>query len=254
MARRDPLSLLAVAVLVAGLAAAVRWASRRPAEAAAEDVLPCAGAAECLPRPRTVGPQPMVLDEAAACRDAGYLCRGLEGPEGRARAFRWAESTALIRVRVPLPPGDAGRAREVQQAAMRGIRAWNGHPFPILVEDRDRGAAADFTVRWVLHPAGNELGQASTEWSSDGVSASLRVTGFRLSLSSPSSRQPLPARQIELTAAHEMGHALGLPHSDSPRDVMYPTNTARTLSPQDYKAMEALYRLPNGALIGAAGD
>jgi predicted Zn-dependent protease len=52
-----------------------------------------------------------------------------------------------------------------------------------------------------------------------------------------------------LTAAHAMGHALGLPHSDSERDVMYPRNTARNLSTRDFGTVDALYRLPNGAKI-----
>ncbi len=55
--------------------------------------------------------------------------------------------------------------------------------------------------------------------------------------------------QLRLTAAHEMGHALGLPHSDSKRDVMYPTNTATALTARDYRTMEALYALPDGAII-----
>ena len=59
----------------------------------------------------------------------------------------------------------------------------------------------------------------------------------------------LPPEQVLLTAAHEMGHALGLPHSDSRRDVMYPTNTARSLSNRDFRTVGALYRLPNGAVI-----
>ena len=47
-----------------------------------------------------------------------------------------------------------------------------------------------------------------------------------------------------------MGHALGiLMHSVSPRDVMYPTNTATTLSAQDYRTMEALYALDDGTEI-----
>jgi predicted Zn-dependent protease len=46
-----------------------------------------------------------------------------------------------------------------------------------------------------------------------------------------------------------MGHALGLPHSDSPRDVMYPTNSATSLSAQDYRTMESLYRLPDGTEV-----
>jgi predicted Zn-dependent protease len=46
-----------------------------------------------------------------------------------------------------------------------------------------------------------------------------------------------------------MGHALGLPHSDSERDVMYPTNTAHSLTTRDFRTLHALYELPIGALI-----
>jgi len=93
-----------------------------------------------------------------------------------------------------------------------------------------------------------------TRWIQQNGHASLQVTSFRLSLVSPGTDQALPRRQIELTAAHEMGHALGLPHSDESGDVMYPTNTANTLSARDYRAMQALYRLPNGVGIWRASD
>ena len=96
---------------------------------------------------------------------------------------------------------------------------------------------------------GRELGHASTEWRLRGERADLRVVDFALATRSPDTGRLLPERQVELTAAHEMGHALGLPHSDDPRDVMYPANTATSLTAKDYRALHALYELENGAWL-----
>ena len=257
MNRGTRLNLLALAAVLAGAMATARRTMDGVGAAAqtsgeAQQGGPCQQEGTCAPGGTvtgTIGAPVVTLEEAAACRDSAYLCRGLEWKDGTARAFRWNETTRVIRIRVPLPPGDPSVAREMQQAAMRGVLAWDGHPFAILVESRDRGTPADFTVDWMDNPPRNQLGLTSTRWTQEGGRATLEVTSFRLALANPSSRGPLLARQIELTAAHEMGHALGLPHSDEPRDVMYPTNTALTLSARDYKAMEALYRLPNGVGI-----
>jgi predicted Zn-dependent protease len=47
-----------------------------------------------------------------------------------------------------------------------------------------------------------------------------------------------------------MNHGLGiLMHSDNARDVLYPTNTATSLTARDYRAMEALYVLADGTTI-----
>lgn len=262
MRRRHPLSFLALAVVVAVLATGARrvrddgGAAAQTSEEIEADV-PCQVDATCAEKgvvDATIGPPVITLEYAEACRDVAYLCTGLDWKDGNARAFRWSETTRLITVLVPLPAGSQSRAREVQQAAMRGVRAWDGHPFPILVVDKDRGRPVDVTVEWMGAPPGNQLGLTSTRWRQAGQKATLEVTSFRLALASPSSGRPLVARDIELTAAHEMGHALGLPHSDQPRDVMFPTNTATTLSARDYRAMEALYRLPNGVGIWQGRD
>ncbi|MSR36288.1 MAG: matrixin family metalloprotease [Gemmatimonadetes bacterium] len=259
--RRSPFSYVAAMLVAVGLAGTARRAlnERVAAQPTGEGAVAaeCAVESGCEPGMRvdaTVGAPVVTLEERDACRDSAYLCRGLDWTDGMARVFRWKEDTRLIRIIVPLPEGDPTRAREAQQAAMRGVRAWDRHPFPILVEDKPRpGSPADITVVWWAAPPGNLLGQTSTRWIQEGGRATLEVVGFRLALTSPINGRELPARQIELTAAHEMGHGLGLPHSDEQRDVMYPSNTALTLSARDYKAMQALYRLPNGVGIWKQG-
>jgi hypothetical protein len=249
--RRNPWTLLSTVAVIGVLALFGR--RTLDGRAAAQDTATAEAAAACIepgcvPAPvvdAMVGSPVVTMEEREACRDVAYLCRGLDWNEGMARVLRWDRETEVIRVRVPVP-GGWPRAREVRDAAIRGLLAWNGHPFPIQVEERDGAAPVDFTVEWMASPPGSQLGQAGTRWTQENGRASIVVTSFRLALVSPGSGEELPPEQIELTAAHEMGHALGLPHSDEQRDVMYPENTARTLSARDYKAMQGLYRLPNG--------
>ncbi len=76
------------------------------------------------------------------------------------------------------------------------------------------------------------------------------VESIRLAVRDPGGRNyQRTADGVLLTAAHEMGHALGLSHSDSERDVMYRTNTARSLTPRDFRMLAGLYRLPFLATI-----
>ena len=257
--RTSPLGYLALIAVTALLAAGARRTMGGRAAAQSPDgagMVPCVEEMECAGPgtvDATIGPPVVTLQEREACRDSAYLCSGLEYENGMARALRWNEDTRVITVLVPLPAGDPTRARDVQRAAMTGVRAWHQHPFPILVIDKPRSTPADITVEWMAAPPGLQLGLASTRWRQQAGRASLEVVSFRLALASPTSGGDLSTRQIELTAAHEMGHALGLPHSDEPRDVMYPTNTALQLSARDYKAMQALYRLPNGVGIWQSG-
>jgi len=186
---------------------------------------------------------PPVLDAAAACRNVGYLCADLATTD-RIRLRRWRDFSGAMVVHVPRPDfEDAGDAARLQEAAARGLRAWNNQPFAILTDLRGE-REAHFEVRWVPRLPGTQIGLARTQWSSI---AGLSVVAIELSTRNPFSPERLnDVRQMQLTAAHEMGHALGLPHSDSERDVMYPTNTAGSMSAQDYRTMEALYELEDG--------
>lgn len=213
---------------------------------------------EGLDRDLMSGPGNPGLDEpppleAGACRNAGYLCHGLsQRPDPR--IMRWADGTREIRIRITGPDfEDAATERALRQAASTGVLTWQGTPFPIRVV-RNGTDEVDFEIRWTQSLGGNQLGQTGTEWFRRGQESGMRVNALTLVTRSPFNQSAiLSAEQVRLTAAHEMGHALGLPHSDDPRDVMFPTNGAGRISASDFETMNALYRLPNGALIDLAG-
>jgi hypothetical protein len=186
------------------------------------------------------------LSAAEACRNVGYLCSDLERT-ARIQLHRWKDHTGPIVVHVPRPDFESsGDATRLQQAASIGLRAWNGQPFEIITDLRGE-REAHFAVVWRRVLESNRIGVAHTRWSAE---TGLQVVEVELSTRSPFGRgEVIDAEQVRLTAAHEMGHALGLPHSPTPQDVMYPSNTATSLSAQDYRSMESLYRMPDGTEI-----
>ena len=58
----------------------------------------------------------------------------------------------------------------------------------------------------------------------------------------------LDARSLRAIALHEVGHALGLAHSDDSHDVMAPLVRVAALSPEDRATARLLYALPPGHL------
>lgn len=189
---------------------------------------------------------PPALAAADFCVNVGYLCAGLED-RNEIQLRRWKHFEGSVVVHVPLPEMEnTSDARALQRAAAAGLRAWNNQPFPILVDIRgDRNP--HFAVRWNEGLAGSQIGLARTRWTlADGLSVDW------IELRTPYLNRPdlaSAANQVRLTAAHEMGHALGLKHSDSERDVMYPTNRATSMSSQDYRSIEVLYATPDGSVV-----
>ena len=251
--RRSPFSLLFL-VVAGGLLAT--WIQNRASESAAgpegfRPMRPCPEAMEndCDVTARAPAVPDVVLSAASVCGDVGYLCAEVERT-GSWQILRWPDDTRQLRVRVPLPQGvDQQRARDLQSAAVRGIQYWQRRPFELVIDTHSTALeAADIEISWVWL-SGGLLGVTHFRWT-EGRDPKFIVDGIELAMQrAGSGNYERPTDGVMLTAAHEMGHALGLPHSDSKRDVMYRTNTAPTLTNRDFRTLNALYRLPFLATI-----
>ena len=192
------------------------------------------------------GPLNGPLPASEVCRNVGYLCEPLELNE-QMRLQRWKDFSGTIVIHVPRPSFEsAADGARLQQAAMSGLRAWNSQPYEILT-DLNGDRTAHFAVTWTRNLVGSQLGVARTRWSE---ATGLQVVSLELATRWPyDGNRVIDPQQVRLTAAHEMGHVLGLPHSGAENDVMYPSNTATSLSAQDYRTMESLYNMPDGTQI-----
>jgi hypothetical protein len=237
------LRLLAVAMVVLlALVVARRFGDRHPS---ARDVA----------RVQSYGGE-INADSIRAVRVA--ILRHVAGPDSYIPAMltesdsllrRWPESEHPLRVY--LMPGrvpgyrdelrDAGRAAFVRWEQVGGI--------PVRFTFVTDSTSADVLVRWIDRFPMRRAGQADIRWNGAGWIASATLT----LATHTSDGLLLDTDAVYTVALHEIGHLLGLGHSDDPQDVMYPTTSVHDITTRDRNTARLLYSVPPGSLrLGVA--
>jgi predicted Zn-dependent protease len=146
--------------------------------------------------------------------------------------------------------------QRVREAVVEGIKVWDRKPFPLIIDSGNYTLRLwDIRVVWTQGMNNHAAGQARVGWKIDGKRLKLETDGMAVVIPPQAAGGVDDAmfEFIKAVAIHEMGHALGVMwHSDSTRDIMYPQmlpSTRAELSDRDLQTMEALYALPNGAMV-----
>ena len=196
----------------------------------------------------------MTLDAREVCSGSGYLCAG---GRNNFQVIRWGLDKGKLRVRVPPVEFLQGKAeKQVREAVVEGIKAWDRKPFPIVIDSGDFTLHFwDIRVVWTQGMNNHAAGQARVGWKIDGKRIKMETDGMAVVIP-PQAMAGVDEALFEFIKSvtmHEMSHALGVMwHSDSTRDIMYPQimpNTRAELSERDLRTVEALYELPNGAMV-----
>jgi hypothetical protein len=164
--------------------------------------------------------------------------------EGDSMLRRWPESEHPLRVY--LVPGrvagyrddlrDAGRAAFVRWEQVGGI--------PVHFTFVTDSTNAEVLVRWIERFSMRRAGQADIRWNGAGWIASATLT----LATHTSDGLLLDTDAVYTVALHEIGHLLGLGHSDDPQDVMFPTTSVHDITTRDRNTARLLYSVPPGSL------
>jgi len=192
------------------------------------------------------------VDSVRAARLA--ILRHIAGPDSYLPAMlrdgdsllrRWPERT-VPPLRVHLLPGTVpGYSGELREAARSAFVRWERvGGIPIRFDFVNDSVTADVLVRWIDRFPLRRAGQADIRWNGLGwiVSATLTLATHT------SDGFPLGGDAVYTVAMHEIGHLLGLGHSDDPADVMFPTTSVHDITPRDRHTARLLYAVPPGSL------
>jgi predicted Zn-dependent protease len=129
--------------------------------------------------------------------------------------------------------------------AERAFEEWQNAGFPIRFDRVLDSTTADIRIEFVpqMPPEDDQrIGIATKMRDTNGWIREARV---KIAIHDRTGR-PLPAATVAGTARHEIGHVLGLGHSNATTDVMFPESRTSVISAADRATLHLIYILPPG--------
>jgi hypothetical protein len=141
-----------------------------------------------------------------------------------------------------LPGWSDGILDEMRSA----MQAWDGNSASLRFREVPSPDSADIKVHWVaaIQDSGR-VGVTTLNWSPEGEVHGADIT---LALQDGEKHAPLPSALRRRVAAHELGHAIGLPHSGDRDDLMFPSSLVSSPSRRDQATLQLLYAVPPGSI------
>jgi hypothetical protein len=139
----------------------------------------------------------------------------------------------------------AGCTPEKREAARQAFVRWERvAAIPVRFEFVNDSATALVRVRWIERFPIRRAGQADITWNRGGWI----IRGTLTLATRTHDGTSLSDDAVYTVALHEIGHLLGLGHSDDPHDVMYPTTEVHDITARDRHTARLLYSVPPGSV------
>jgi len=181
-------------------------------------------------------------DTAGAQSVVGPSAAYVEAPAGPvpATTARWRiDERGPRTIRVAFGPAPEGEDdMDFWHEGRRAIADWSAVPdLPVRFEFVRTTDDPDVEFRWIDRFPVSQAGATHRRLGADGFIDHATVVLARFHADGT----PMGRDFRRLVALHEVGHVLGLPHSEHPGDVMHPGNRNLEISARDLRSLRVLY-------------